>query len=206
MDGEAFSKLARTRRSVRDFDPERTVDEDLIKRILSDAAWSPSWCNVAPYRICVARGAQRDRLAQALTAKYDAATGGATTAAVSAGTTTTTTTGTFVRSVLAKIGLWLKGGAPDGDYNTLLSYDDELQIPRRACGHGLYELLGIARHDRAARAAQTRRNFEFFGAPLVIFVFVHGDMGPFSPLDVGFFLQTLVLSAHANGLGTCVQG
>ena len=39
-----------------------------------------------------------------------------------------------------------------------------------------------------------------------IFNFVQGDMGVFSPLDAGLFLQTLLLSAQANGLGTIAQG
>ena len=41
---------------------------------------------------------------------------------------------------------------------------------------------------------------------MVFFVFVQGKMGVFSPLDVGFYLQTLLLSAQARGLGTCAQG
>ena len=57
-----------------------------------------------------------------------------------------------------------------------------------------------------SRNEQVRRNFEFFGAPVVFFVFVQGDMSVFSPLDAGFYIQTLLLSAHARGLGTCVQG
>ncbi len=31
-------------------------------------------------------------------------------------------------------------------------------------------------------------------------------MGPFSPLDAGICLDTLLLSAHANGIATCAQG
>lgn len=46
----------------------------------------------------------------------------------------------------------------------------------------------------------------FPGAPVVFFVFVQGNMSVFSPLDVGFYLQTLLLSAQARGLGTCAQG
>src|SRR3989339_428572 len=36
---------------------------------------------------------------------------------------------------------------------------------RFACGTGLYEVIQIAKEDRAARVAQTRKNFEAFGAP-----------------------------------------
>ena len=51
-----------------------------------------------------------------------------------------------------------------------------------------------------------RRNFEFFGAPTVIFLFAHKGLREFSVLDTGIFLNTLMLSAHARGLATCAQG
>jgi nitroreductase len=51
-----------------------------------------------------------------------------------------------------------------------------------------------------------RKNFEFFGAPVAIFVFVHSGLREFSVLDAGIFMQSLMLSAHAHGLGTCAQG
>ena len=51
-----------------------------------------------------------------------------------------------------------------------------------------------------------RRNFEFFGAPTALFVFVHSGLREFSVLDAGIFTQTLMLSAHARGLGACAQG
>ena len=47
-----------------------------------------------------------------------------------------------------------------------------LAEPRKDCGAGLYTLLGIGRQDKAKKEAQIRRNFEFFGAPTVMFVFV----------------------------------
>ena len=97
-------------------------------------------------------------------------------------------------------------GLPDGDFATNFAYPADLQPRRRATGHGLYELAGIARDDKAARNRQMRRNFEFFGAPTVIFVFVHRGLREFSILDAGIFLQTLLLSAQAHGLATCAQG
>ena len=97
-------------------------------------------------------------------------------------------------------------GLPDGDFATNFEYPEDLQPRRRATGHGLYELLGIGRKDLAAREAQLRKNFEFFGAPTAIFVFVHSGLRELSVLDAGIFVQTLMLSAHAHGLGTCAQG
>ncbi len=99
-----------------------------------------------------------------------------------------------------------RDGLPDGDFTTNFEYPADLQPRRRATGHGLYELLRIGRKDHAAREAQMRKNFEFFGAPTAIFVFVHSGLREFSVLDAGIFVQTLMLSAHAHGLGTCAQG
>lgn len=69
--------------------------------------------------------------------------------------------------------------------------DAGLQPRRRETGHGLYALLGIGRNDGAARDRQMRRNFEFFGAPTVIFLFAHKGLREFSVLDAGIYLQTV---------------
>jgi nitroreductase len=157
-----------------------------MKAILEDAKWAPSWCNTSPYFLAVATGSRKNRLKTKLLAKFDAAAAATT--------------------VLSKIALYLSGGAPDGDFDTQIQYSPELNKHRRACGFGLYDHIGIKREEKDKRNAQVRRNFEFFGAPVVFFVFVQGGMSVFSPLDVGFYLQTLLLSAHARGLGTCAQG
>ena len=76
---------------------------------------------------------------------------------------------------------------------------------RRACGWGLYGLLGIQKGDRAAGLAQELRNFEFFGAPIGLFLFLDRDLGRGSLIDCGMFLQNLMLAALEAGLATCPQ-
>ncbi|MBS0393693.1 MAG: nitroreductase [Proteobacteria bacterium] len=76
---------------------------------------------------------------------------------------------------------------------------------RRACGWGLYGLLGIGRGDRDAAKAQELRNFDFFGAPVGLFFFIDDDLGPGSWLDYGMFLQSVMLAAVAAGFATCPQ-
>lgn len=188
LDPAAFSELVRTRRSVRDFKPDE-IPADTLAAVLADATWSPSWSNTQPYRIVVVSGPDRDHLQRELTTRFDRGVAGRD------------------GGLLAKARLVLtRRGLPDGDFDTTLTYPDELQSYRRATGYGLYSVLGIQRHDTAARTAQMRRNFEFFGAPVAIFLFVHEGLREFSVLDAGIFLQTLMLSAHARGLGTCAQG
>lgn len=186
---EAVHAVIRQRRSVRDFLPT-AVPADLLAAVLADANQAPSWSNTQPYRVAIAQGAVRNQLEAELTRRFDLGM-----AAQRAGW-------------LGKLKLLLRrdGTLPDGDIRTQFEYPADLQPRRRATGHGLYTLLGIGRADMAARDAQMRRNFQFFGAPTALFVFVHGGLREFSALDAGIFLQTLMLSAQARGLGTCAQG
>lgn len=183
-----LSGLLRSRRSVRDFRPD-PVHPAVLAAILDDARQAPSWSNTQPYRIAVATGDLRNRLAADLCERYDLAQ-----RAQQSGW-------------LGRLRLLLgRKGLPDGDFRTVFEYPADLQGRRRETGFGLYRLLGIAREDRAARDAQMRRNFEFFGAPVVIFLFVHRGLREFAALDAGLWLQSLMLSAHAHGLGSCAQG
>ncbi len=185
---EEFSALVRARRSVRDVLPDQ-VPGDVLDAVLADSSWAPSWSNTQPYLVAVAEGPQRDRLAAELQRQFDAGM-----AAQSGG-------------LLDKVrALVTRTGIPNGDFDTTLEYPDELQPFRRATGFGLYETLGIDRADRAARDTQLRRNFEFFGAPVAVFLFVHSGLKEFAVLDAGIWLQTFMLSAHVHGLATCAQG
>ena len=187
-DAADMSALIRSRHSVRDFQP-RPIPQDVLEAVLDDARWAPSWSNTQPYRIAVASGALRDHLSAQLCDRFDrgmaAQRGGA----------------------VARLKLLLtRRGLPDGDFATQFAYPADLQPRRQETGRGLYELLGIGRHDMAARDRQLRRNFEFFGAPTVLFLFAHKGLREFSVLDAGIYLQTLMLSAQARGLATCAQG
>ncbi len=188
MTGDAFSRLVNSRRSVRDFTSE-PIPATVLQRVLDDAKWSPSWTNTQPYLLAIASGEKRDRLQQAYIERFDASL------PVQHG------------SKLAMARMFLtRRGYPDGDFRTWQPYPEVLQPYRRKIGHELYGFLGIERDDQAARDQQWRRNCEFFGAPTVMFVFAHKGLMPFSAQDAGLMLQSLMLSAHANGLGTCAQG
>jgi nitroreductase len=176
------------RRSIRDFKPD-PVPDALLAQVLEDARWAPSWSNTQPYRVALAKGPERDALSAELCREFDAGM------AAQRG------------SVLKKLAaLVTRKGLPTPDVAVPMTYPEDLNPARQATGFGLYQRLGIARDDYAARTAQLRRNYEFFGAPVVAFVFGHQQMGLYAALDAGVFLQSLLLSAHAHGLGTCAQG
>jgi nitroreductase len=68
-----------------------------------------------------------------------------------------------------------------------------------------YECLGIARDDAAARARQTLCNFRFFGAPVGLIFTIDGRLTRHSWLDLGLFVQNVMIAAKARGLDTCPQ-
>jgi nitroreductase len=68
-----------------------------------------------------------------------------------------------------------------------------------------YQALGIDRADAAARARQTRRNFGFFGAPVGLIFAIDACLKPHSWLDLGLYLQSVMLAARSRGLDTCPQ-
>lgn len=88
-------------------------------------------------------------------------------------------------------------------------YPSPLHEPYRSSrfkvGEDMYATLGIERDDKAGRLGQFAKNMDFFGAPAAIFCFVERIMGPPQWSDLGMFLQTFMLLAQEEGLGTCPQ-
>ena len=98
------------------------------------------------------------------------------------------------------------GEKPVSDYEySLLPSPEEWKDRARACGYSLFELKGIARDDVEARKAHGRENFTFFGAPveLVFHLPAGAERGNF--LDLGMFMQNVMLGLTAQGLGSCPQ-
>lgn len=76
---------------------------------------------------------------------------------------------------------------------------------RRGVGWSLYGLLGIAKGDRERTAAQSKRNFNFFDAPVGLFFTVDSYLKRGSWFDAGLYMQTVMLAARGEGLHTCPQ-
>ena len=110
-------------------------------------------------------------------------------------------------NLLTKIRKLLSGKESfSGDYNSAFDYPGIFGEARLKSGSGLYKSMGIDRADQAARNRQLIANYNFFGAPTVIYLFAHDSMREYGFLDSGIFLQNLMLAASARGLGTCAQG
>ena len=76
----------------------------------------------------------------------------------------------------------------------------------RTLGKDMYGRIGIAKGDEAASRAQWGRNWSFFDAPVGLIFTLDRDLDAMSFLDVGMFMQSLMLAAKVRGLDTCAQG
>ena len=76
---------------------------------------------------------------------------------------------------------------------------------KRKVGYTLYELYGIDRDDYPARKQAMLRNFEFFGAPVGLFFRMDRDLLYGSWLDMGMFMQNVMILARTHGLESCPQ-
>jgi nitroreductase len=111
----------------------------------------------------------------------------------------------LVKDVLEKF----DAGTPEKEeyqvYPNKADIPDWYKARQRACGFGMYGVLGIEREDMDKRVAQGRKNYEFFGAPVGIFVTVPKAIGANGWGHVGHFIQSVCLAAKGKGLDTCLQ-
>jgi nitroreductase len=76
---------------------------------------------------------------------------------------------------------------------------------REQHGTQLYGALKIGRDDSAGRLQQYKRNFEFFNAPVGLFVATDRKLGPGQWADLGGYIHTLMYLARGYGLDSCPQ-
>jgi len=88
-------------------------------------------------------------------------------------------------------------------------YPANLQEPYRSrrykLGEDMYALIGIPREDKAARLMHLMQNYEFFGAPVALFLVIDKAMGHGQWAHLGMFMQTLALAALERGVSSCMQ-
>jgi len=77
----------------------------------------------------------------------------------------------------------------------------------RSREHGARRLatLGIERGDEKGREKLRLMNFEFYGSPCAVFLFIDGSLGQWSIFDMGLFAQTFILAAHSLSVASCLQ-
>lgn len=99
--------------------------------------------------------------------------------------------------------------APLGDAMELQVYPSPLGEPwrsrRHSSGEALYAAIGIPREDRPKRLAQFARNFEAFGAPVLLLLSIDRIFDRPQWAHLGMFMENVMLLAHESGLATCPQ-
>ena len=96
-------------------------------------------------------------------------------------------------------------GNPDFPWKGKFSGDYK---ERQICSAlGLWEHQGVTRDNPEKRAWSWMRNFEFFDAPHIAFIFVTDEFPELVRLagDVGMYSQTLMLAMANAGIGSCPQ-
>ncbi|MHB8742893.1 MAG: nitroreductase [Sulfuricaulis sp.] len=93
---------------------------------------------------------------------------------------------------------------PDYTYYPNL-WQEPYKARRQACGVALYTALKIGRHDEDARIKSWNNNYSFFGAPTGLLFFLERSLAQGSWVDIGMFIENVMLAALAFGLATCPQ-
>ena len=93
---------------------------------------------------------------------------------------------------------------PDYQYYPLL-WEEPYKGRRVACGLALYQALKIGREDKDARLKAWNNNYYFFGAPTGLLFFLDRTLEKGSWVDMGMFIENVMLAALGFGLATCPQ-
>ncbi len=176
IDPASVDAAITSRMSVRAFLPT-PVPRETIAHLLQVASRAPSGTNTQPWKVYVLQGASRDSLVDKVCAAHDAMRADPSLA---------------------------EQYREEYDY-----YPTQWVSPyidrRRENGWGLYGLLGITKGDKDKMHAQHQRNFRFFDAPVGLMFTVDKVMGRGSLVDMGMFIQNVMVAARGHGLHTCPQ-
>ncbi|VTU40711.1 nitroreductase A [Variovorax sp. PBS-H4] len=116
------------------------------------------------------------------------------------------TSGSATERLRAKLVEAQQSGAPRGsDFPFPEEYRGVYLERRRECGFQLYSAVGVPRGDKEGYARQTLENFRLFGAPHVAILTSDPGLGPYGAVDVGGYVQVLLLAMQAHGLAAIAQ-
>ncbi|MBT3890912.1 MAG: nitroreductase [Planctomycetaceae bacterium] len=116
------------------------------------------------------------------------------------------TGGTKTNLCLALTGAFESSNPSNADYNYYANPIEEPYRDRqRRCGAALYGALDISRQDKQQRRAQWLKNYFAFDAPVILFIFIDRNLEKGSWVDMGMFIQNIMLAARGHGLESCPQ-
>ncbi|MEM7359856.1 MAG: nitroreductase [Pseudomonadota bacterium] len=74
------------------------------------------------------------------------------------------------------------------------------------CAIALYDAMDIKYEEKEKRQQLMLRNWQFFGAPHAAFFSMPKSMGEVNAVDIGIYLQTIMLLMTEHGIACCPQG
>lgn len=83
---------------------------------------------------------------------------------------------------------------------------DEYRKRQIACAISLYDAMNIKYEEKQKRQELMVRNWQFFGAPHAAFFSMPKSMSEINAVDMGIYLQSIMLLLTENGLASCPQG
>ena len=86
-----------------------------------------------------------------------------------------------------------------------VEWKEPFRSRRVECGKALYGALNIQREDMERRKSQWAANYRVFDAPVMLLFFMDNIMETGSYLDIGMFIQSIMLAAMDHELTTCPQ-
>lgn len=95
---------------------------------------------------------------------------------------------------------------PNPDYQYYpKNWKEPYKTRRKESGLAMYQALGIGLKDTDKRLLAWNNNYRFFNAPAGLIIMIDKEMEQGSWLDLGMFIQNIMLAARAYGLETCPQ-
>jgi nitroreductase len=93
---------------------------------------------------------------------------------------------------------------PDYAYYPV-QWEEPYKGRRKVCGITMYKAMNIGKDDTDARIRAWNNNYSFFGAPVGLFFFVDRALSQGAWVDMGMFIENVMLAARGFGLDTCPQ-
>lgn len=97
------------------------------------------------------------------------------------------------------------GSDKGSDFPFPSEYTGDYLARRRECGFQLYQAVGVERGDKEAGNRQALENFRLFGAPHVAILTSDPGLGVYGAVDVGGYVQVLLLAMQAHGVAAIPQ-
>jgi nitroreductase len=95
---------------------------------------------------------------------------------------------------------------PNPYFGSIPVFHDEYKERQFECALAMYGSMGITREDKSGRRHAMLRNFQLFDAPHAVFITMPTNVNINSAIDVGSYMQSLMLVMTANGIASCAQG